>query len=101
MLTPHQQPVGYTEDKQAVLNRLRRVEGQIRGITRQVEDDTYCIDVLTQIAAANKALHAVGIKLLKEHLSHCVIHAANGHDNNTTNQKIDEATAAIERLLRS
>ncbi|MBN9325638.1 MAG: metal-sensitive transcriptional regulator, partial [Cellulomonas sp.] len=64
---------GYSDDKDAYLKRLRRVEGQVRGIARMVDEDTYCIDVLTQIAAVNKALQAVGLGLLEDHLDHCVV----------------------------
>lgn len=96
---------GYTEDKQAYLRRLRRIEGQIRGIARMVEEDKYCIDILTQVAAVNKALHAVSIGLLQEHIDHCVVGAAE-ESSQTGNPeivkaKVEEATAAISRLLRS
>ena len=86
---------GYSDTKQDVLVRLRRIEGQVRGLQRMVEDDTYCIDVLTQVAAASKALQKVAVHLLDEHLRHCVIH---GDDPEA---KIDEATKAIERLVMS
>ena len=66
---------GYTQDKDAYLKRLRRIEGQVRGLQRMVEDDTYCIDVLTQISAATRALQAVAIGLLEDHLGHCVTQA--------------------------
>ena len=93
-------PPGYTDNKQAVLKRLRRVEGQVRGLQRMVEEDTYCIDVLTQVSAATKALQAVAMALLGDHLDHCVRNAiaAGGPD---ANDKVREATAAIERLVRS
>ena len=91
---------GYTADKDAVLKRLRRVEGQIRGLQRMVEEDTYCIDVLTQISAATKALEAVALSLLEDHLQHCVREAisAGGPD---AQDKIAEATEAVRRLVRS
>jgi CsoR family transcriptional regulator, copper-sensing transcriptional repressor len=92
--------VGYSEDKEAVLKRLRRVEGQVRGITRMVESDTYCIDVLTQVSAATRALQAVALELLGEHLSHCV-HDAVAGGGPDADEKIAEARAAIERLVRS
>ena len=96
---------GYTEDKQAYLRRLRRIEGQIRGIARMVEEDKYCIDILTQVAAVNKALHAVSIGLLQEHIDHCVVGAAEESaqtgDPAIVKAKVEEATAAISRLLRS
>ena len=65
-------PHGYTADKQALLARLKRIEGQARGLQRMVDEDTYCIDVLTQIAAVTKALQAVAVSLLEDHLRHCV-----------------------------
>jgi DNA-binding FrmR family transcriptional regulator len=91
---------GYEDNKAAVLKRLRRVEGQVRGLQRMVEDDTYCIDVLTQVSAATKALQAVALSLLEDHLSHCVTEAiaAGGPE---ADAKVREATAAIERLVRS
>jgi DNA-binding FrmR family transcriptional regulator len=92
--------VGYSDNKDAVLKRMRRVEGQVRGITRMVETDTYCIDVLTQVAAATRALQAVALELLGEHLSHCV-HDAVAAGGPEADKKITEARAAIERLVRS
>ena len=91
---------GYSDDKEAILRRLHRVEGQVRGITRMVEADTYCIDVLTQVSAATRALQAVALELLGEHLSHCVQDAvaAGGPE---ADEKIAEATAAVGRLVRS
>lgn len=93
--------VGYThhsEDKDALLARLRRVEGQVRGLQRMVEQDTYCIDVLTQISAATRALQAVALGLLEGHLQHCVVDAAREGD---PTEKVKEATEAISRLVRS
>ena len=91
---------GYTEDKDAVLKRLRRVEGQIRGLQRMVDDDVYCIDVLTQISAATRALESVALRLLEDHIGHCVRQAvaAGGPD---ADAKVAEASAAIARLVRS
>ncbi len=91
---------GYADTKEAHLKRLRRIEGQVRGLQRMVQEDTYCIDVLTQVAAATKALEAVALALLEEHLSHCVTDAihAGGAD---ADDKIKEASAAIARLVRS
>ena len=91
---------GYSEDKTAVLKRLRRIGGQVRGIERMVEDDTYCIDVLTQVAATTKALEAVALKLLDEHLAHCVVDAAK-KGGPEAQAKVREASAAIARLVRS
>ena len=91
---------GYTGSKDDYLKRLRRIEGQVRGIARMVEDDTYCIDVLTQVSATTKALEAVALKLLDEHLAHCVVDAARESDEAAA-AKVAEATAAIARLVRS
>lgn len=91
---------GYEESKQAYLTRLRRVEGQVRGIQRMVDEDVYCIDVLTQISAVTKALHAVGLGLLEDHLGHCVVSAARESDEAAA-EKVREAGAAIARLLTS
>lgn len=91
---------GYTGTKDQYLARLRRIEGQVRGISRMVEQDTYCIDVLTQIAAATKALEAVSLGLLEDHMSHCVMHAAQSSDEEGR-AKIREASDAVARLVRS
>ena len=91
---------GYADTKAAHLKRLRRIEGQVRGLQRMVEGDAYCIDVLTQVSAATKALEAVALALLEEHLAHCVtdaIHAGGA----SADDKIKEASAAIARLVRS
>jgi DNA-binding FrmR family transcriptional regulator len=91
---------GYTQDKDAYLKRLRRIEGQVRGIAKMIEDDKYCIDVLTQVSAATKALEAVALGLLDEHLRHCVSQAvATGGE--VAEQKVAEASAAIARLVKS
>jgi DNA-binding FrmR family transcriptional regulator len=91
---------GYATDKDDVLRRLRRVEGQVRGLQRLVEEDTYCIDVLTQVSAATKALQSVALVLMEDHLRHCVADAiAVGGDAAT--EKISEASEAIARLVRS
>jgi DNA-binding FrmR family transcriptional regulator len=91
---------GYIDNKEAVLKRLRRIEGQVRGLQRMVENETYCIDVLTQVSAATKALQAVALELLEDHLSHCVAHAtrAGGEE---AEAKVREASEAIARLVRS
>ena len=91
-------PPGYSGDKAALLARLRRVEGQVRGVARMVESEAYCIDVLTQISAATKALQAVAVGLLEDHLSHCVVDAARNGDPAA---KVREATDAIARLVRA
>lgn len=90
---------GYHDQKEQVLARLKRIEGQVRGIERMVDNDTYCIDVLTQVAAVTKALQGVGMLLLDEHLQHCVAGAA--HDSERTTELVHEATKAIERMLRT
>jgi CsoR family transcriptional regulator, copper-sensing transcriptional repressor len=91
---------GYTSDKDTYLKRLRRIEGQVRGLQRMIDEDKYCIDILTQVAAATKALQSVALGLLDEHLSHCVAQAvAEGGDGAA--DKISEASAAIARLVRS
>ncbi|TQM38015.1 metal-sensitive transcriptional regulator [Pseudonocardia cypriaca] len=91
---------GYTEDKDAYLKRLRRIEGQVRGIAKMIEGDKYCIDVLTQVSAATKALEAVALGLLDEHLRHCVAQAA-ATGGEVAEQKVAEASAAIARLVKS
>ncbi|WP_066583619.1 metal-sensitive transcriptional regulator [Cellulomonas timonensis] len=91
---------GYIQDKDDYLKRLRRIEGQVRGIARMVEDETYCIDVLTQIAAVTKALQAVSIGLVEDHLGHCVVNAAR-ESPEAGAAKVREASEAIARLVRS
>jgi len=91
---------GYAQDKDAYLKRMRRIEGQVRGIAKMVEDDKYCIDVLTQVSAATKALEAVALGLLDEHLKHCVTQAA-AEGGTLADEKIAEASAAIARLVKS
>ncbi len=91
---------GYAEDKRAVLRRLRRIEGQVRGLERMIEHDAYCIDVLTQVAAATRALESVALLLLDDHLGHCVREAMST-GGPTAQAKIEEASAAIARLVRS
>ena len=91
---------GYTADKAALVTRLRRIEGQVRGLQRMVEDDTYCIDVLTQVSATTKALQSVALLLLEDHLGHCVAHAlVEGGD--VADMKIKEASEAVARLVKS
>lgn len=91
---------GYSSQKENYAKRLRRIEGQVRGIARMIDEDQYCIDVLTQISAANSALRAVALNLLDEHLGHCVSRAvAQGGDEGDA--KLAEASAAIARLVRS
>lgn len=91
---------GYSDHKARYQRRLRRIEGQVRGIQSMIEEDRYCIDVLTQVSAATKALQSVALELLDEHLAHCVREAidAGGPD---ADLKVAEASAAIARLVRS
>ena len=91
---------GYVTNKQELVTRLRRAEGQVRGIQRMVEEDAYCIDVLTQVAAATKALENVALALLEDHLSHCVAEAS-AEGGTVADEKLREASAAIARLVRS
>jgi CsoR family transcriptional regulator, copper-sensing transcriptional repressor len=91
---------GYAHEKDALQKRLRRIEGQVRGVERMVDEDVYCIDILTQISAATKALQAVAVGLLEDHLNSCVTDAiASGGPEAT--EKMREASRAIERLVRS
>lgn len=92
--------IGYIDNKEDILKRLRRAEGQVRGIARMVEEDTYCIDVLTQVSAATKVLESVALSLLEDHLSHCVAEAT-AQGGEVAQDKIREASAAIARLVRS
>ena len=92
---------GYTMQKDDYLKRLRRIEGQVRGLQRMIDEDTYCIDILTQISAATRALQSVSIGLLEEHVSHCVMEAAAEGDEEAAKAKVAEAIKAIERLVRS
>jgi DNA-binding FrmR family transcriptional regulator len=91
---------GYSDTKDDHLKRLRRIEGQVRGIARMVEDDKYCIDILTQVSAATKALQSVALGLLDDHMSHCVVDAARA-GGAEQDQKLKEASEAIARLVRS
>jgi DNA-binding FrmR family transcriptional regulator len=90
---------GYSDDRQAYLVRLRRIEGQVRGIQRMVEEDAYCIDVLTQVSAVTRALQGVALGLLDDHLHHCVVDAA--ADVTALDEKLAEASAAVARLVKS
>ncbi|WP_394252933.1 metal-sensitive transcriptional regulator [Arthrobacter pityocampae] len=103
-------PHGYAADKGAYVRRLKRIEGQVRGIARMIDEDKYCIDILTQVAAVNSAMHALSLGLLESHLTHCVADAAreaastdstsDPTSTDTVDAKIQEATQAIGRLLR-
>jgi len=91
---------GYAMNKPDLLKRLRRIEGQVRGLHQMVEEDRYCIDVLTQISAATKALESVAVGMLDDHLRHCVAEAV-AQGGPEADEKLTEATAAVERLLKS
>ena len=92
---------GYTMKKDDYAKRLSRIEGQVRGIRRMIDEDTYCIDVLTQVSAVTKALQAVAIGLLDEHVRHCVKNAIADGDEVTLDTMITEATRAVERLVKA
>jgi CsoR family transcriptional regulator, copper-sensing transcriptional repressor len=89
---------GYAQEREEYLKRLRRIEGQVRGLQRMVEEDRYCIDVLTQVASVTKALQGVAMGLLDEHLRHCVADAVKADGGE---EKLNEAMNAVERLLRT
>jgi DNA-binding FrmR family transcriptional regulator len=91
---------GYAANKEAHLKRLRRIEGQVRGIHRMIEEDRYCIDILTQVSAATSALQSAALALLEEHLGHCVADAVR-EGGSDADEKVAEASAAIARLVRS
>lgn len=93
-------PRGYIDQKDAYLKRLRRIEGQARGLQRMVEEDKYCIDILTQVSAMTKALQSVSLGLLEDHLSHCMVEAARA-GGAESDLKVKEAAEAIARLVRS
>ena len=91
---------GYTQDKEAYLRRLRRIEGQVRGLQKMVEEDKYCIDILTQVSAVTRALQSVALGLMDDHLGHCVTEAA-AEGGEVAAEKVREASEAIARLVRS
>jgi DNA-binding FrmR family transcriptional regulator len=92
---------GYTKDKEALIKRLHRIEGQVRGVEKMVEDDRYCIDILTQIAAANTALESLAFKILDEHVRHCVAGALASGDAADATAKSEELLAAVQRFVRT
>lgn len=92
---------GYISDKDAYLKRMKRIEGQARGVSRMIDEDQYCIDILTQISALTRALQGVATGLLDDHLRHCVLDAAQAGDDAAAAAKMQEAMAAITRLVRS
>jgi CsoR family transcriptional regulator, copper-sensing transcriptional repressor len=91
---------GYTSNKEDYLKRLRRIEGQIRGLQKMVDEDTYCIDILTQVSAATRALQSVALGLMEDHLGHCVTEAV-AEGGEVADAKVREASEAIARLVRS
>jgi DNA-binding FrmR family transcriptional regulator len=99
-MTTKQPPVGYVDDKPAVQRRLARIEGQVRGIQGMVEDEAYCIDVLTQISAVSKALDGVARQLLTDHAGHCV-RGAIERGGDEADEKLEELLAAVERFSRT
>jgi len=92
---------GYTKDKDALVKRLHRIEGQVRGVEKMVEDDRYCIDVLTQIAAVNTALESLAFKILDEHVRHCVTGALTSGDEADAQTKTEELLEAVQRFART
>ena len=96
----HPAAPGYADNRDDIQRRLRRIEGQVRGLQRLVDEDTYCIDVLTQVSATTRALESVALLMLDDHLSHCVAHAV-AEGGEVADLKLQEASAAIARLVRS
>jgi DNA-binding FrmR family transcriptional regulator len=92
---------GYTADKEALINRLHRIEGQVRGIEKMLEQDRYCIDIITQISAVNTALEAVAFKILDEHVNHCVTGALASGDEHVAAEKSRELLDAVHRFARA
>ena len=92
---------GYSKDKDVLLKRLARIEGQVRGVTRMIEDDRYCIDILTQLGAVDTALEAVAVKVLEEHVRHCVAGALASGDKAAADAKSEELLAAVQRFAKT
>ena len=92
---------GYTSDKDALVNRLHRIEGQVRGIEKMLDEDRYCIDILTQISAVNTALEAVALRILDEHVRHCVAAALASGDEADAGTKAEELLEAVQRFART
>ena len=92
---------GYVSDKEGLVNRLHRIEGQVRGIERMVEEERYCIDILTQISAATTALEAVALKILGDHVDHCVAAAFASGDSEAAAEKSAELLSAVQRFARA
>jgi DNA-binding FrmR family transcriptional regulator len=94
-------PHGYAENKDALVKRLHRIEGQVRGIERMVEDDRYCIDILTQLGAVSTALESVAMAILDDHVQHCVADALASGDERAARRKSDELLAAVRRFAKT
>ena len=92
---------GYADEKDALIRRLRRIEGQVRGLERMVADDRYCIDILTQIAAVRTALDQVGARLLEDHVTHCVSDAIASGDERAVEEKTSELLATVQRFMKT
>jgi DNA-binding FrmR family transcriptional regulator len=101
MTTTEKKIHGYTADKDQLLKRLARIEGQVRGIARMVDEDRYCIDILTQLGAVDTALEAVAIKVLEEHVQHCVAGALASGDPKEANEKSRELLEAVQRFAKT
>jgi DNA-binding FrmR family transcriptional regulator len=99
--TTSSQVYGYAENKNELLKRLARAEGQVRGIARMVEEDRYCIDILTQLAAADTALESVALEILDDHVKHCVAGALASGDETDAGAKVDELLAAVRRFAKT
>ena len=99
--TTTEQTYGYTKDKEALIKRLHRIEGQVRGVERMVEEDRYCIDILTQIAAVNTALEALALRILDDHVRHCVAGALASGDGADAATKTEELLEAVQRFART
>ena len=99
--TADQRTYGYHKEKDALVKRLHRIEGQVRGVERMVEDDRYCIDILTQIAAVGTALDSLALKILDEHVRHCVAGALSSGDEEDARVKTEELLGAVQRFART
>jgi DNA-binding FrmR family transcriptional regulator len=101
MSTTEKTTYGYADNKPALVKRLHRIEGQVRGIEKMVEDDRYCIDILTQIGAVSTALESLALEILDDHVKHCVAGALASGDTADAGQKIDELLAAVRRFAKT
>ena len=92
---------GYSKDRDALIKRLHRIEGQVRGIEKMIDDDRYCIDILTQLGAVSTALESVAVKLLEDHVRHCVTNAIASGDAKVATEKGEELLAAVQRFSKT